>query len=277
MMSTRELLLRLLLVAVALVAQHPCHAAPADAVETSVCTDGATASCAAEPPSTPPPPVFETSGDHRRAVRELHDALELLNNFSHPLSPHTAGGLFSADTPRARKRMCAEARAVVVSVGGYCKQKGFGGNMWGLGEAFKYALNTDRMVVFADREKWVYVDPRDCASRSWGCYFEPVASCSEAVRDAHRGSPRFVANNSVLTLLCSSGFAAARRICFSGRQRPIDPSPNSRRQRTRTTRGLFTGTTAGSACSCARTVFCVQVTDEVMLIKARIMPLQVRT
>lgn len=56
--------------------------------------------------------------------------------------------------------------------------------MWGVGDAFKYALNTNRMVVFADKEQWVYVDPRDCRDRSWGCYFEPVASCSEDVSEA---------------------------------------------------------------------------------------------
>ena len=85
------------------------------------------------------------------------------------------------DTPSKRRDRCAAVRALVVSVGGYCKQKGFGGNMWGVGNAFKYALNTGRMVVFADEEVWTYVDPRDCKSRSWGCYFEPVSTCSEEV------------------------------------------------------------------------------------------------
>lgn len=51
--------------------------------------------------------------------------------------------------------------------------------MWGVGEVLKYAYNTKRMVVFAEKEQWVYVDERDCPSQSWGCYFEPLASCLE--------------------------------------------------------------------------------------------------
>eukprot|EP00750_Incisomonas_marina_P029193 INCI7066.3.p1 GENE.INCI7066.3~~INCI7066.3.p1 ORF type:complete len:429 (+),score=72.73 INCI7066.3:48-1289(+) len=150
------------------------HADWAEAEAERQCSEGET--CL----SGPPAPVFEVSESQRKAVSELRDALELLNNFSHPLSQHTAGGLFSVSSDESRGRACSEAKAVVVSVGGYCKQKGFGGNMWGLGEAFKYALNSGRMLVFAEAERWVYVDPRDCSSRSWGCYFEPVASCSES-------------------------------------------------------------------------------------------------
>lgn len=31
----------------------------------------------------------------------------------------------------------------------------------------RYAYNTKRMVVFAEKEQWVYVDERDCPSQSW--------------------------------------------------------------------------------------------------------------
>eukprot|EP00961_Rhodomonas_salina_P235137 3178113-Rhodomonas_salina.2 len=93
--------------------------------QAEVCTGGPEVCTSAEIGSDPPAP-FEVSQEHRALVVELHRQLDVLNKFE---------GLDEA----ARKEKCANTRAVVVSVGGYCKQKGFGGNMWGVGEVLKYA------------------------------------------------------------------------------------------------------------------------------------------
>jgi hypothetical protein len=68
---------------------------------------------------------FEVSQEHKALVAELHRQLDTLNKIE-------------GVDEQARQKKCASSRALVVSIGGYCKQKGFGGNMWGLGEALKF-------------------------------------------------------------------------------------------------------------------------------------------
>ena len=57
---------------------------------------------------------------------------------------------------------------------------GFGAQMHVLTVALSYAQRTQRVVVMRYTDNWWYTDRKDCQSRSFSCYFQPLGACTEA-------------------------------------------------------------------------------------------------
>lgn len=73
---------------------------------------------------------------------------------------------------------CANSRALVVSLE---DQLNLGSTLQYLNAALSFAAMDNRTMVLADHDRWLFVPPDNCPSRSWSCVFLPLSNCSEAV------------------------------------------------------------------------------------------------
>eukprot|EP00736_Rhodelphis_marinus_P007880 Rmarinus@m.19300 len=83
---------------------------------------------------------------------------------------------------------CDKTKLLVVRMGGDkdqspCRYQGLWGKVARVGAALSFALATRRTLVMAENDTWINVDPKECPTESWGCYFQPLSRCSEPVVD----------------------------------------------------------------------------------------------